>query len=493
MQSVMTRSPDEAARLHGACFTIDGDYRITQWPLETAETMQVPAEDALGKHCWELLHRGNGARMPAACRNYCPARPPAAENASGERAAASGRRCAALPLPGPTAGSLVWAATPNAAEPPASPFEDLLIRGCLSAQPAGLNDTLDLVRRYCAADDVEIFMRDRHRPEVVLAGCAGSDREAFQELTRIPMGAGYPGWVTEQQRPMYTNDFQHDHRFLRDQVRASGIRAFLGIPLSDGKDSLGYLGIGWHDDAIPFDSLIPKLETVLPLFLDRFLSEYYRQPDSQAAAAPLSIRCFGRLEVALEGTRLPGSAFKRRKALTLLQLLLAHAPQPVHRDVLVAALWPDDADGLPSRNRLHGVVHALRAAIGEHYLRSEGDFYSFDATRPHFIDLFRFRELLGQAAAAKRRGEGPEGAVPLLEAAVSLYRAPLFSDPQDEASFELPRTRVRRQFANAALALSDAYQSLSRREDAAALLRGALEIEPSVEALRQALDALAPR
>lgn len=487
----MPRTSTAPASLHGSYFAIDDALRVTQWPQDTAAALGVPAHDAVGKFCWQLVHP-ESQRMPAACRRFCPARRVEAQPPGLSSAPSDGRRCAALPLPGSRAGALVWTAVAGKT-PAAQPFEDLLIRGCLSAQPEGLDDTLDLVRRFCGADDCEMFLRDPRRPEVVLAGCAGHDRDAFRELTRIPMGSGYPGGVTARQQPMYTNDFQNDRVFLRARVRDRGIHAFLGIPLADGDATLGYLGVGWRDPAIAMHPLISRLERVLPLFLDRILREYYRRPVLDEALAPLSIRCFGGLEVSRDGERLAASAFKRRPALTLLKLLLLHAPRPLHRDVLAEALWPDAAPHA-ARNRLHGVVHALRSAIGEAYVRNEGDFYAFDTALPHFVDLLAFRKLAVQPAAAATRGEDARLYIWRLESAVALYRGGLFAGDPDGERFDDFSLRVARQYQQAVAQLAQAYLAETRAADAARLLEAALALTAPTEPLRRLLaEAAASR
>jgi DNA-binding SARP family transcriptional activator len=483
----MTSTSAQKTSLHGPLFTIDSKYRITHWPRETAEAMKIPASEAVGRYCWQAVYPGS-TEIPETCRTFCPAHHVQGDQADTSPPDTAGRRCAALPLPGTGVGSLVWAAV-NEPLPP-NPLEDLLIRGCLSAQPARLNDTLDLVRQYCAADDVEVFLRDPSHPEeVVLTGCVGCDREAFQALTRIPVGEGYPGAVTQLQRPMFTNDFQNDRIFLRSQVRERGVQAFLGIPLSDGgKDSLGYLGIGWHDATIPITALVPRLEEVLPLFFDRILKEYYRRPELQhAGGAQLRIHCFGGLEVSRDGERLPATAFKRRKALMLLKTLLLYAPRPIHRDLLVSMLWPDADDGLGARNRLHGVVHALRSAIGECYIRNEGDFYAFDTASSHFVDVFRFRDLLGQAVEAKRLGKETRIRVEYLEAAVSLYQGPLFTDDPDGDWFGQYQTRYERHYVTAVTELCDAYLAAGRSGEALKLVRTAQELVLQAERLDELL------
>jgi len=74
------------------------------------------------------------------------------------------------------------------------------------------------------------------------------------------------------------------------------------------------------------------------------------------------IQLLGGFEVSVEDRRLPHSAWRLRKARTLVKLLALQPSHRLHRDRVVEYLWPDlgvDA----ARNNLHQVVHAARRAF----------------------------------------------------------------------------------------------------------------------------------
>ncbi|NIQ58042.1 MAG: hypothetical protein GWN71_33115, partial [Gammaproteobacteria bacterium] len=147
----------------------------------------------------------------------------------------------------------------------------------------------------------------------------------------------------------------------------------------------------------------------------------------------LELRCFGPLTIRLGERRVAHAAFQRKKALTLLELLVLKAGNPVTRQALVECLWPG-ADEKAGVNRLHVVIHALRSVIEPEreerrwiFVRNQGEFYYFNMESPHEIDLYTFRR---HAAAARRAEECGRfvDAMAHLEDALALYRGDLFAD-----------------------------------------------------------------
>lgn len=110
------------------------------------------------------------------------------------------------------------------------------------------------------------------------------------------------------------------------------------------------------------------------------------------------------------------SAFGSRRARTLLAIL-ATSPRPVHRNVLIERLWPEDpADA--ARPRLRTEIHRLREALGEHaeIVVADRDTVSLDREQAA-IDLERIAALLA---------DGQPGE------AVELFRGPLLPHETDE-------------------------------------------------------------
>lgn len=202
------------------------------------------------------------------------------------------------------------------------------------------------------------------------------------------------------------------------------------------------------------------------------------------ARPELELRCFGGFEARLGGKVISREAFKRKKSISLLQLLVLRSGSPIDRSTLAERLWPG-VDEQSGANRLHGVVHALRAAIEPRgakswrYVQSDADRYWFNVDSPHRIDLYRFRKLLADAALAEREAR-PEAVIARLEEAVQSYQGDLFADSTDEDLFVAERAELRERCL-------DAHKRL------AVLLRDAVELDRASHWLRRALEVDALR
>ncbi len=479
----------EQATLHGPRFEVDASLQIVAWPEETARRTRIAAEEAIGKRCWQIIHPGS-LSIPAGCARSCLAIPRARAPTLQLKRRSEDEPCAAMPLPSSKGGAIIWMA---AREMPMvvveDPMERVLVRGCMSESLGDVRQTLDFLRRYTAADDCELFLVDERREAVLHTGCTGLDTQALLELTRIPLGEGYPGSVTARQRPMLTNDFQNDRVFLRASVRRCGLRSFLGVPLARDGEPLGYLGLGWRTARVPIMPLLTRLEGLKPLLLAGLPRTRPAVAPRASLGAALCIRALGGLSLWSHGELLSAQAFTRKKAVALLKLLLLRAPAAVHRDLLIDQLWPD-ADSQRGGNRLHGVVHALRAALdhggASDCIGHEQDAYFFRPTPAVFVDLFEFQRLLQQARNLDGRlGEAEVQAA--LERAVELYEGDLFADDPYTGWLDAPRQQLRDAYLRAARELTTRYARSQRHEDALRVLRQATLIDPLAEDLQRRL------
>ncbi|MCC6644185.1 MAG: response regulator [Polyangiaceae bacterium] len=214
-----------------------------------------------------------------------------------------------------------------------------------------------------------------------------------------------------------------------------------------------------------------------------------------ASPPELELRCFGPFTILRRGQRVPGESFTRSKALTLLKLLARRPGAPLHRDVLMEHLWPE-VDPRQGANRLHGVVHDLRAVIepdrgkrGWAYVRNQGEDYYLDADGKIEVDVVRFRALAG----ARPRGD-PSALVAHLEQLVALYRGDLFEDEPFAEWCVADRDALRDTYVDALVTLAGLYASRERAEQRLSCLRKALVASPFREdLLRELLEALARR
>lgn len=143
---------------------------------------------------------------------------------------------------------------------------------------------------------------------------------------------------------------------------------------------------------------------------------------------PLRLRCLGGWSLEVGGRTVDESAAKPMER-ALLHLLSVRAGQPTHREVLIAALWPDAGYDV-GRHRLQVAVSAVRRLLdragvdGSALVARSGDAYVLAVGEDAEVDLLQFRHALSAAAGARQAGDEREEAEHLARA-VYLYRGPL--------------------------------------------------------------------
>lgn len=445
-------------------FFIDERMRVRIWPEATARALGIPEARATGRPCWELFD-GVGCR---ACR-------------SDARDASPASRCARLPAAQGEGGWLAWLPPARIAggSPGSALHESLLLRGVLAECLArhSLDETLEAIRGACAADDCELFLLAPGGMDVVLRGCVGQDRTAFLERTRMPLGIGYPGWITATGKPLTTNEFQGDDRFQRESVKRSGIRTFIGVPLVERDRVMGYLGLAWKDGAIPVDWGLHLLGAAHPIAVAAARLTH-GAPQLSAPRAP-TIRCLGAFAIVGQARTLGVAAFPRRKALDLLRHLILARGTAMSRDALIEHLW-SEIDPESGANRLHVALHALRGVLrqalpggGESLVQHRHGHYRIDVDALGPVDAFVFADALDDARR-RAREDDPDGALGCLEQALPLYQGELFADAEDVA-FEAPRQRFRHRHREALQLLVDLHLRRGRADAALEALARARE------------------
>jgi DNA-binding SARP family transcriptional activator len=79
--------------------------------------------------------------------------------------------------------------------------------------------------------------------------------------------------------------------------------------------------------------------------------------------AGVRIRLLGGFDVTVAGRPVAAAAWRLRKAKTLVKLLALAGGHRMHREALVAVLWPD-RDGEAAANNLHQALYVARRALG---------------------------------------------------------------------------------------------------------------------------------
>jgi predicted ATPase/DNA-binding SARP family transcriptional activator len=149
----------------------------------------------------------------------------------------------------------------------------------------------------------------------------------------------------------------------------------------------------------------------------------------------VQVRLLGGFAVAIDGRPVPGDAWRRRAAASLVKLLALAPGRRMLRDQVVDALWPDLLleDALP---RLHTAAHFARTALGSRdgVVLDQGTVALFPGAAVD-VDVEEFE----RAADAARDGR-PETAA----AAADRYPGDLLPDDAYEPWAEMPREHLRR-------------------------------------------------
>ena len=171
--------------------------------------------------------------------------------------------------------------------------------------------------------------------------------------------------------------------------------------------------------------------------------------------AGLVLRCFGPLEVILDGEPLDLGPIKPRVR-SLLRVLALHAGRPVHKDRLVDWLWPGEGDVRVGTRNLQVAVSSLRQLLEPGVARGaaaivvrEGDTYRLQLGAGA-VDLVEFDDQVAIARHARAAGE-TELARAALDRALGLYRGELLADEGAAEWVAAERDRLR-------LAAADASQ-----------------------------------
>ena len=195
-----------------------------------------------------------------------------------------------------------------------------------------------------------------------------------------------------------------------------------------------------------------------PVRAGRPASPAFPQPGTTLPAGSLSIELFGGFALRLDGSELELSGIKPRARLVLHLLGLAGGA-PVHREVLLAALWPE-TDPETAARLLHVAISSLRTALepgtprgGAGLIRREGDAYRLGPAAGLEIDLVTFEALLASAAASQAAGDD-YAAGDALRAALERYRGDLLPEDGPAEWLVEARDRARVAAVNAARSLA---------------------------------------
>lgn len=210
---------------------------------------------------------------------------------------------------------------------------------------------------------------------------------------------------------------------------------------------------------------------------DRLLDELRLQsrPD-------VSIGVLGGFRVLIGGKPLSATAWQSKKARDIVKMLIARRGKPLHREVLIDQLWPDD-DSSKAGSRLsvalsviRGVLDPAKALAPDHHLEADRETISLRVDHLE-IDLEAFHDAAAAGLAAARRGDA-DRATALLEQAEAAYAGDLFEeDPYED--WALPaREEARATYVSVANWLAERSSSQGDHDAAVRYLLRILQRDP---------------
>jgi predicted ATPase/DNA-binding SARP family transcriptional activator len=191
----------------------------------------------------------------------------------------------------------------------------------------------------------------------------------------------------------------------------------------------------------------------------------------------MEIRVLGPLEIVDDGRVVAlGSGRQTR----LLHCLLLHRNEVVSRDRLIDALWGERPPA-SAPNALQVQVHALRKALGQDRIATEGAGYRLRAD-PDEVDVERFERLVARGRCQQADGESEKAAETLREA-LALWRGPALADVVYEPFAQSESARLEELRTVALEERIDADLALARHHDLVPELEALVPAHPARERL----------
>lgn len=359
-----------------------------------------------------------------------------------------------------------------------------------------IEDVLDAALTTTGAEAAEIFLREHGGPGISLAGFRGSFPEAFNQITHFEEGQGYPGLVVSQGRPLKAIDVLHDGRFLRTQVQELGFRYFLTVPIPGPVRPVGSLGVAWRcgsEAVFAHCVTLSRDAERLALLLDREQGWHRTGGATHAAdnvsdgAQRLDLRVLGSFEARRGGTILSIDCFARRRAVTLLKILVTNYGRVVVRDELIELLWPSDAPK-DAAKLLKIAVHYLRRGLGEtkntktetSFVSTEPNGYAFNPASAHRLDALQFEAMAEEGLRFDRQGRWREAFV-TLQAAADMYGGDYLEDDPYSDWCLRRRRQLRETLFDVLLTTARLLRGAGDHEAAIRCYRRILELDPCLE------------
>jgi predicted ATPase/DNA-binding SARP family transcriptional activator/DNA-binding CsgD family transcriptional regulator len=207
-----------------------------------------------------------------------------------------------------------------------------------------------------------------------------------------------------------------------------------------------------------------------------------RRPRGVPVGEPeaVRVRLLGGFGVSVGSRNIAEEGWRLKKAASLVKLLALAKGHRLHRERVMAALWPD-LEEKPAANNLHLALHFARRALeagaanatAARYLPLEGGMLALCPDGPLWVDVEAFEE----AARTARRVREPAA----YRAAIELYTGELLpEDPYDEWAEER-REALRETYPALLVELAALYEQRAEHGAAIETLRRVVTEEPTQE------------
>lgn len=220
-----------------------------------------------------------------------------------------------------------------------------------------------------------------------------------------------------------------------------------------------------------------------------FLHERGKEPSHACGDGKLRVYTLGRFGLSVDGCSLPTQRWHRKKALTLLKVLIGHHGETVHRDRLIECLWPD-ADERRGCERLKVTMHFLReqlraAGMGTDIVNVTGAGYTL---KPEalWLDCEAFKSFFKDGRLLEERGRSQD-ALAQFEKAERLYRGDYLPEDLYADWCAEERACLREVYLDVLAHLVEGYLERGDHERAAEFCHLGLAREPYREGFHRAL------
>ncbi len=239
---------------------------------------------------------------------------------------------------------------------------------------------------------------------------------------------------------------------------------------------------------LPAEARTDPNQTVAILFLRKSYSDI-----GLVSNAPMRVFTLGHFGIAYGGRGLETDAWKRKKAVSVLKILVSNLDRPVHREKLIEWIWPD-ADPVSGWQRLKVTISSLRAelrkgGVNPEIIETVGQSYLL-RQRNACVDSDVFCQIVASGWGDLRAGN-LELAKTKFEEAEDLYRADLFEDEPYAEWCSVERERLREVHIELLSGMAKCYLETGHYLTASRVCRRALKTDPCREGfVRILMDCL---